>query len=120
MTGLVSATIDLAPFYGATDHGQPSRVLCGRDNAEKALESTGFNELLLQFDAQSIELRLKPETRSVNASFLEEFLRETVLHFGKAELLRRVTFSPTDYDIHLANDIDEAVDRIQRYACLPA
>lgn len=89
-----------------------SKVFTGRDRGSDVRKRSGIDHLANSSDKVIIEV--PADIRSINPSFLEEFLYNVVRNLGKDTFYEHVKFSflGTRYDI--GKDVDEAVDRILR------
>lgn len=89
-----------------------SKVFTGRDRGSDVRKRSGIDHLAGSNNEVIIEV--PADIRSINPSFLEEFLYNVVLDLGKNVFYERIKFNflGTRYDI--GKDVDEAVDRILR------
>lgn len=89
-----------------------SKVFTGRERGVSVRKDTKIDSLINEY--QLIEIVIPKDIMSINPSFLEEFLTNTVKTLGKDEFYKRIKFisSSERYDISL--DLEEAVDRILR------
>ena len=61
--------------------------------------------------ADNLIIEIPQQVRSINPSFLEEFLINVVRTYGRLGFLQRVTFTKAHrYDV--TDDLEEAIDRI--------
>lgn len=109
-----SAIIDLGPYFGRNSlTHKPMRVLVGRDKGKKVREETRFDDLILKQHMNRIDVVMPRETLSVNPSFLEEFIKNAVIAL-KPEGFRKTVFFSEPELYNIQNDLDEAIDRVQR------
>lgn len=88
-----------------------SKVFTGRDRGIKVRNSSRINELETEYEF--IDIIIPENIRSINPSFLEEFLNDIVIKLKPEEFHRRISFiSHGKYDI--APDLDEAIESILR------
>lgn len=102
----MEATIDLSDF-----RTQGSKVFTGRDRGIAVRNSSKIDELIKT--NEQINILVPEDIRSINPSFLEEFLINVVQKLGKAKFYKNIFFRTTGkYDIE--EDLQEAVDSILR------
>lgn len=89
-----------------------SKVFTGRERGQKIREESKIDDLVNTNDLLTINI--PSDIMSINPSFLEEFLFNTVTKLGKDNFYKKVKFvsESTRYDI--TEDLEEAVDRILR------
>ena len=88
-----------------------SKVFTGRDRGIQVRKDSNIDNLLNE--NKNIEIIIPEDIRSINPSFLEEFLLNAVRKFGKNLFFEKVKFTnPGKY--HIGDDIEEAVDSILR------
>jgi hypothetical protein len=88
-----------------------SKVFTGRDRGLSVRIDSKINELETNFEF--IEILIPPDVRSINPSFLEEFLDNVVIKLKPREFNRRFKFINTGrYDVQ--PDLEEAIESILR------
>ncbi|MCD0465974.1 DUF4325 domain-containing protein [Flavobacterium sp. ENC] len=88
-----------------------SKVFTGRDRGIVVRNNSKIDELIT--NSNQIEILVPEDIRSINPSFLEEFLINVVQKLGKANFYKNVFFRTSGkYDIE--EDLQEAVDSILR------
>jgi len=88
-----------------------SKVFTGRDRGIEVREQSGINNLESQFDL--IEVIVPDDIRSINPSFLEEFLSIVVLRLKEKGFTSKFKFIANGrYDIQ--PDLNEAIESILR------
>lgn len=89
-----------------------SKVFTGRERGISVRNNTNIDNLVKEFE--QIEIIIPTDIMSINPSFLEEFLTNTVKSMGRDKFYEKVRFVSDSkrYDITL--DLEEAVDRILR------
>lgn len=88
-----------------------SKVFTGRDRGVDVRESSKIDELAKE--KEQITISIPEDIRSINPSFLEEFLFNVVTSLGESGFKNKFQFdNPGRYKI--SDDLHEAVDRILR------
>src|SRR5579872_2320470 len=88
-----------------------SKVFTGRDRGREVRKKSNIDILGIQ--SADVTISIPPDIRSINPSFLEEFLQHVVLKLGSAGFYAKFHFdNPGLYKID--NDVREAVERILR------
>ena len=88
-----------------------SKVFTGRDRGKEVREKSKIDSYLMT--EGEVRVSVPVDIRSINPSFLEEFLQHVVLQLGKAPFYNKFIFdNPGPYKIK--NDLDDAVERILR------
>ena len=88
-----------------------SRVFTGRDRGIDVRQKSEINSLEAIHD--KIEIVIPNDIRSINPSFLEEFLNDVVIKLGEKQFNEKFTFTNTGrYDI--GPDLEEAIESILR------
>lgn len=89
-----------------------SKVFTGRDRGSDVRKRSNID--VLAGSTNEVVIQVPADIRSINPSFLEEFLYNVVQTLGKESFYEHVKFKflGTRYDI--GKDVDEAVDRILR------
>jgi hypothetical protein len=103
---MATATINLDHFRTTG-----SKVFTGRDRGKQVRIESKIDELI--DNNSGVEIIIPEDIRSINPSFLEEFLFNAVRKLGKILFFQKVRFTnPGKY--HIGEDIEEAVDSILR------
>ncbi len=102
----MEATIDLSNFRTAG-----SKVFTGRDRGIFVRNNSKIDELVSTND--HIDILVPDDIRSINPSFLEEFLINVVQKLGKEKFYRNIFFK-TSGRYNIEEDLQEAVDSILR------
>jgi hypothetical protein len=100
-------TIDLEKY-----RTQQSKVFTGRERGIHVRTKSKLVELEKTYD--QIIILIPEVVMSINPSFLEELLYEVVQKLGKKEFNRRITFKSDSKRYDIADDLDDAIDRILR------
>lgn len=88
-----------------------SKVFTGRDRGEQVRIDSKFDSLVNNSD--QVEVLIPADIRSINPSFLEEFLINTVKTLGERRFREKVKFiNQGRYQVD--TDLCDAVDRILR------
>lgn len=88
-----------------------SKVFTGRDRGSEVRSSSSIDNIVSQFE--KIVLRIPAEIRSINPSFLEEFLHNVVIELGKEKFKSKFEIeNPGRYKVE--DDLNMAIDRILR------
>ena len=88
-----------------------SKVFTGRDRGLEVREKSKIDQLANQYD--KIVLTIPEDIRSINPSFLEEFLFNVVTNLGKDGFYRRFEIENSGrYKIE--EDLNKAIERIIR------
>lgn len=88
-----------------------SKVFTGRDRGNEVREKSKIDTVAAKYDEIIIEI--PEDIRSINPSFLEEFLVNVVTSLGEAEFNKKFKISnPGRYQVK--DDLHEAVERILR------
>ena len=88
-----------------------SKVFTGRDRGEKVRKESKIDTLTEQND--SITIVIPEDIRSINPSFLEEFLVNVVTKLGKDRFYTKFQLDNKGrYKVE--DDLNEAIDRILR------
>jgi hypothetical protein len=88
-----------------------SKVFTGRDRGEKVRKESKIDNLVGQSDP--ITIVIPEDIRSINPSFLEEFLVNVVTKLGKAGFYKKFQLDNKGrYKVE--DDLNEAIDRILR------
>jgi hypothetical protein len=101
-----SYTIDLQDYR--TPH---SKVFTGRDRGMDVRNKTKIDKLISEFD--KIVIKIPEDIRSINPSFLEEFLLNIVMKLGKDQLSKKLEIV-NDGRYKVEEDLTKAIDRILR------
>lgn len=102
-----TTTIDLEKF-----RTKGSKVFTGRARGIKIRNELRLDNLINEFDM--VEILIPVDVMSINPSFLEEFLFNTVKKLGKPEFMKRVSFLSESNRYNISEDLEEAIDRILR------
>lgn len=87
-----------------------AKVFVGREKGKKVRSDSKIDELIQQ---DKVAIIIPRDIKSINPSFLEEFIKDSVLELGVEEFMNKVHFeSEGTYDIK--NDLKESIDRIIR------
>lgn len=88
-----------------------SKVFTGRDRGVEVREQSKIDDAAGQYD--KIDIEIPEDIRSINPSFLEEFLVHVVSRLGETEFRNKFNFhNPGRYKIE--DDLNEAIERILR------
>jgi hypothetical protein len=89
-----------------------SKVFTGRDRGKTVRELTHIDELVPKDEL--VEIVVPADIRSINPSFLEEFLNNVVIKLGSLDAFyKKINFNSLGkYDVK--SDLEEAVERILR------
>ncbi len=88
-----------------------SKVFTGRDRGKEVREKSKIDTLEKQYDL--ISIIVPDDIRSINPSFLEEFLFNVIIKLGKEGFYNKFEFKTTGrYNIE--SDLEEAVESILR------
>lgn len=102
----METTIDLSKF-----RTPGSKVFTGRDRGIFVRNNSRIDELITS--NEQINIVVPADIRSINPSFLEEFLINVVQKLGKNNFYKSIIFKTTGrYNIE--EDLKEAVDSILR------
>ncbi len=88
-----------------------SKVFTGRDRGEKVRNKSNIDSLTSNHD--SVTIIIPEDIRSINPSFLEEFLVNVVTKLGKEGFSKKFKIENKGR-YQVANDLNEAIDRILR------
>jgi hypothetical protein len=88
-----------------------SKVFTGRDRGEKVRKDSKIDSIAEQND--SVTIIIPEDIRSINPSFLEEFLVNVVTKLGKAGFFAKFKFE-NNGRYKVDDDLNEAIDRILR------
>jgi len=102
----MEATIDLSEF-----RTPGSKVFTGRDRGIDVRNNSKIDELISK--SNHIEIIVPDDIRSINPSFLEEFLINVVQKLGKNNFYKNVFFK-TSGRYNIEDDLEEAVESILR------
>jgi hypothetical protein len=102
----MEAIIDLSNF-----RTPGSKVFTGRDRGIVVRNNSKIDDLITNND--HIEILVPEDIRSINPSFLEEFLINVVQKLGKVNFYKNVLFK-TSGRYNIEEDLQEAVDSILR------
>ena len=102
-----TANIDLETY-----RTKGSKVFTGRERGQKIREESKIDDLVNTNDL--VNINIPSDIMSVNPSFLEEFLFNTVTKLGKENFYKKVQFVTERTRYNIAEDLEEAVDRILR------
>jgi hypothetical protein len=92
-----------------------SRVFTGRDSGKAVREKSGIDLLAKQSD--KISITIPSDIRSINPSFLEEFIKNIVTDLGETGFNDKIEFkiSSDNYNkVRFEKDLTEAIERILR------
>jgi hypothetical protein len=89
-----------------------SKVFTGRERGKKIREESKIDDLVNTNDL--VYINIPSGIMSVNPSFLEEFLFNIVIKLGKEKFYSKVQFITESKRYNIADDLEEAVDRILR------
>lgn len=88
-----------------------AKVFIGRDRGLSVRERSGIDQLVDQYDR--IDVQIPADTRSINPSFLEEFVYNVVPRLGRDGFYDKIHFGDAErYSVK--DDLSEAVERILR------
>lgn len=88
-----------------------SKVFTGRDRGISVREASKID--IIEPNCEQIQIIVPSDIRSINPSFLEEFLINIVLKLGKDKFNQKIKFIQNGrYNVN--NDLEEAIDRILR------
>jgi hypothetical protein len=88
-----------------------SKVFTGRDRGVEVRDRSKINTVVSQYD--TITISIPEDIRSINPSFLEEFLIHVVSKLGELDFKKKFHFdNPGRYKIE--DDLNEAIERILR------
>jgi hypothetical protein len=88
-----------------------SKVFTGRDRGVEVRDKSKIDKLITQ--GGKITIVIPNDIRSINPSFLEEFLMNVVTKLGKIVFMEKFYFENLGrYKIH--DDLEEAIERILR------
>lgn len=88
-----------------------SKVFTGRDRGIEVREKSNIDQIADSYSEIYIEIPV--DIRSINPSFLEEFLFNVVTKLGESGFRKKFKFiNKGRYQIQ--NDLDEAIERILR------
>lgn len=102
-----TANIDLETY-----RTKGSKVFTGRERGQKIREESKIDDLVKVNDL--VNINIPSDIMSVNPSFLEEFLFNIVTKLGKENFYKKVQFVTESRRYNIAEDLEEAVDRILR------
>lgn len=86
-----------------------AKVFTGRDRGIAVRKKSAIDQRVSTSD--KVIIVIPDQVRSINPSFLEEFLMHVVRLHGREEFLKRVEFTKAErYDV--TEDLEEAIDRI--------
>jgi hypothetical protein len=89
-----------------------SKVFTGRDRGIFVRSNSKIDELITSPETH-IQIIVPEDIRSINPSFLEEFLINVVQKLGKERFYKNIIFKTSGrYDIQ--DDLEEAIDSILR------
>lgn len=91
---------------------ETSKVFTGRDRGRSVRGQSKINELETNFEF--IEVVIPKDIRSINPSFLEEFLDGVVIKLKPTEFRRRFSFTNDGGRYNIEPDLDEAIESILR------
>lgn len=90
-----------------------SKVFTGRDRGIDVRDKSKIDEIIKSNVDETITVIIPENVRSINPSFLEEFLFNVVSKFGKEIFFKRVVFkNNSDRYSTFENDLEEAVESI--------
>jgi hypothetical protein len=89
-----------------------SKVFTGRDRGIEVREASKIDEFESLYDI--IEIIIPPDIRSINPSFLEEFLLNVVTKLKEKKFKEKFIFVNKSTRYKYESDLDEAIDRILR------
>lgn len=89
-----------------------SKVFTGRERGRQIREKSQIDTLINQFSL--IEISIPKDVMSVNPSFLEELLYNTVKELGCDSFFKKIKFVSDSERYNIEDDLKEAVDRILR------
>lgn len=99
-----TATINLGDYLTPG-----AKVFTGRDRGQEVRKRSKINDLANT--SSKLTIQIPNQVRSINPSFLEEFLVDVVRQLGREAFLQRVEFTKAQrYDV--TEDLEEAIDRI--------
>ena len=102
-----TANIDLETY-----RTKGSKVFTGRERGKKIREESKIDNLVDNYNL--VNIKIPTDIMSVNPSFLEEFLFNSVTKLGKINFYKKVQFITESKRYNIAEDLEEAVDRILR------
>ncbi len=88
-----------------------SKVFTGRDRGIEVRDKSGIDTLADQ--AEQVSIIIPPDIRSINPSFLEEFLFNVVTKLGESAFKQKFKFV-NEGRYKIENDLSEAIERILR------
>lgn len=89
-----------------------SKVFTGRDRGSDVRKRSQID--LLADSTKEVVIQVPDDIRSINPSFLEEFLYNVVQTLGRDAFYEQVKFDILGTRYNIKKDVDEAVDRILR------
>ncbi len=89
-----------------------AKVFTGRDRGIEVRTNSKIDELELQSD--KIKIIIPEDIRSINPSFLEEFLFNVVTKLNKEGFMKKFIFENKSSRYDFTNDLEEAIDCILR------
>lgn len=84
-----------------------SRVFTGRDRGQEVREKSRFDSLFENSD--ELEIVIPNDIFSITPSFLEEFLYNMVLKYGKDNVLSKLKFTG---NYNIGQSLEQATERI--------
>lgn len=90
-----------------------SKVFTGRDRGIEVRKKSKIDEIENKSDNQ-IVIVIPDTIRSINPSFLEEFLFNVVTKLKKEDFYKKITFKNKEWLYNFDVDLEDAVDSILR------
>lgn len=90
-----------------------SKVFTGRDRGIEVRKKSKIDEIESDTD-EKITIIIPEDIRSINPSFLEEFLINVVTKLKKEKFMEKFRFENKSTRYIFENDLDEAIDCILR------
>lgn len=88
-----------------------SKVFTGRDRGVIVRENSRID--ILESQCEKLNIIVPDDIRSINPSFLEEFLHNIVIKLGENNFSKKIEFV-TSGKYNIQSDLDEAVESILR------
>ncbi len=101
------ATIDLETF-----RTPGAKVFTGRDRGIEVRDASNIDSIEASND--SVVIIIPKDIRSINPSFLEEFLFNVVTKLKKEGFLNKFKFENKSPRYKIEDDLEDAIDRILR------
>ena len=88
-----------------------SKVFTGRDRGSEVRQNSKIDTLITQYE--EVDIVIPEDIRSINPSFLEEFLMNAVTQLGETVFNKKIKFI-NEGRYKVQEDLNEAIERILR------